>query len=161
MKQVNIIIGRFQPITMGHIKCAEQAKSKTRCKTVLCMIDTPDNKVDARHPFPSSALLPLYNDLFKGKGLIEDVVLVKNANIVAVGEELYKRGYEIRSWTCGTDRVSSYSRMASKYSEEAHLAANFELIEVKRTDDDVSATMARNALLNDDRTTFMLSLIHI
>ena len=154
MKQVNIIIGRFQPITMGHIKCAEQAKTKTRCKTVLCMIDTPDNKVDERHPFPSSALLPLYNDLFKNKGLIEDIVLVKNANIVAVGEELYKRGYEIRSWTCGTDRVSSYSRMAAKYSEQAHLAANFELIEVRRTDDDISATAARHALLNDDRITF-------
>ena len=165
MKQVNIIIGRFQPITNGHLKCAAQAFERHGCPTVLCMIDTPDSKVDARHPFPSSMLLPLYHDLFDGqeKSHIEDIILVKNADIVKAAEILRDKGYEIRSWSCGTDRVESYTKMAEKYAEKAGLPADFEVIEIKRGDDDESATKLRQALKDDDKTTFfrMFPDIHL
>lgn len=155
MKQVNIIIGRFQPITTGHLKCIQTAMDKVKCPTVICMIDTPQAKVDERHPFPSSMLMPMYQTLFKGNKLVEDIVLVKNANIVAIGEELYNKGYEIRSWVCGTDRVASYKQMATKYSDQAHLPANFELIEIPRTDEDTSATELRQYLLAGDKKSFL------
>ena len=165
MTQVNIIIGRFQPITNGHVKCAVQAYEKRGLPTVLCMIDTPDAKVDARHPFPSSMLLPLYKDMFDGqeKSHIVDVVLVKNADIVKAAEILRDKGYEIGSWSCGTDRVDSYSKMAEKYADKAGLPADFEVIEIKRGDDDESATKLRQALRDDDKTTFfrMFPDIHL
>lgn len=156
MKQVNIIIGRFQPITNGHVKCTVQAYQKKGLPTVLCMIDTPDSKVDARHPFPSAMLLPLYKDLFDGKQCqhIIDIVLVKNADIVKAAEILRDKDYEIGSWSCGTDRVDSYSKMAEKYADKAGLPADFEVIEIKRGDDDESATKLRQALRDDDKTTF-------
>lgn len=156
MKQVNIIIGRFQPITNGHLKCAAQAYGIHGCPTVLCMIDTPDSKVDARHPFPSSMLLPLYTDMFEDnqKSHIADIILVKNADIVKAAEVLRGKGYEIRSWSCGTDRVDSYKKMAEKYADKAGLPADFEVIEIKRGDDDESATKLRQALRDDDKTTF-------
>lgn len=154
MEQVNIIIGRFQPITNGHVRCMEQATAKTGCPTIICMIETTDAKVDERHPFPSSMLVPMYKTLFKGNKNIKDIILVKNANIVAVGEELYKMGYEIRSWVCGTDRVQSYTKMAEKYAEQAHLPENFEVIEIKRGDEDESATKLRQALADDDKRAF-------
>lgn len=154
MTQVNIIIGRFQPITNGHIKCATAAYEKTGCNTILCMIDTPDAKVDSRHPFPSSMLLPLYKDLLDKKSHIEDIILVKNADIVKAAELLRDKGYEIRSWSCGTDRVESYRKMAEKYADKAGLPADFEVIEIKRGDDDESATKLRQALRDDDRSAF-------
>ena len=154
--KVNIIIGRFQPITNGHLKCAAQAYKRRGCPTVLCMIDTPEAKVDTRHPFPSSMLLPIYHDLFDGqeKFHIEDIILVKNADIVKAAEILRDKGYEICSWSCGTDRVDSYTRMAEKYAEKAGLPSDFEVIEIKRSDDDESATKLRQALKDDDKTTF-------
>lgn len=156
MKQVNIIIGRFQPITNGHLKCAMQAYEKRGCPTVLCMIDTPEARVDARHPFPSTMLLPMYHDLFDGqeKSHIIDIVLIKNADIVKVAEILRDKDYEIRSWSCGTDRVDSYTKMAEKYAEKAGLSPDFEVIEIKRGDDDESATKLRQALRDDDKTAF-------
>lgn len=155
MKQVNIIIGRFQPITNGHVKCAVQAYEKKGLPTVLCMIDTPEAKVDSRHPFPSTMLLPLYKDLFsKQDNHIIDIVLVKNADIVKAAEILRDKGYEIGSWSCGTDRADSYSKMAEKYADKARLPAGFEVIEIKRGDDDESATKLRQALRDDDKTTF-------
>lgn len=154
MKQVNIMIGRFQPLTNGHMKCVDEAWKKKHIPTVIAMINVKDEKVDEKHPFPSSLLLPLYNDVFKSNPRIEKVILVRNANIVEIGETLHKEGYEICSWTCGTDRLESYEKMSSKYHDQAHLSDDFEMIEIKRSDEDISATKARQALLDDDKTAF-------
>lgn len=154
MKKVNIVIGRFQPFTRGHYKCVEEAWRRKGLPTVICMINTKDEKVDERHPFPSSLLLPLYQDQFKRDSKIQDIVLVTNADIVKMGELLKDKNLQIASWTCGTDRIADYQKMSERYKEQAGLADDFEMIEVKRSDEDVSATKVRQALLDDDRTTF-------
>lgn len=119
------------------------------------MINVPENKIDKRHPFPSDMLISLYDNLFSTDNKIAGTVLVKNADIVAIAEELRKYGLEIASWTCGTDRYDSYSRMSAKYGEMAGLSEDFEMIEVKRGDEDISATKVRNCLLDDDKRGFM------
>lgn len=154
MKKVNITIGRFQPFTNGHLKCAEQAYKELGVPTIVCMINVKDEKVDAKHPFPTSLILPLYNDAFKKNDIIEKFVLVSNADIVKIGEMLYQEGYEIVSWSCGTDRINEYSKMSEKYAERAHLSPDFKMIEIKRTDEDISATKVRQALLADDKKAF-------
>lgn len=151
---VNITIGRFQPFTNGHMKCVEAAYNELGVPTIVCMINVKDEKVDEKHPFPSSLILPLYNDAFKNDKLIEKFVLVSNADIVKIGELLWNEGYEIVSWTCGTDRIDSYSRMAKNYAEKAHLSKDFKMIEIKRSDEDISATKVRRALLDDDKKLF-------
>lgn len=154
MKDVNITIGRFQPFTRGHLACIESVYNELGLPTIICMIGVNDEKVDEKHPFPSSMLLPMYKDVFKKNKMIEDIILVKNANIVEIGETLYGMGYQIKSWSCGTDRLASYEKMSSKYAEQAHLSPDFKMFEIKRSDEDISATKVRNALLNDDYKTF-------
>lgn len=150
----NIIIGRFQPLTDGHMKCIETARKELGIGTVICIIDTPEEKVDERHPFSTSTLLPIYNDLkLSFPRMINDIVVIKNADIVKIGELLNDK-YLIKSWTCGTDRIDSYTKMTNRYKEQAGLADDFKMIEVKRSDDDVSATRARQALINGDIKTF-------
>ena len=163
MKQVNITIGRFQPFTLGHLKCVEGPWQDRGLPTVIAMIETPDAKVDVKHPFPSSKLLPLYKKAFKNNEMIADVILVKNADIVKLGETLKNMGYEIASWSCGTDRIESYGKMASKYHDQAGLADDFEMYEVKRGDEDISATKVRAAIKADDIKTYksmMPSFLH-
>ena len=154
MKKVNITIGRFQPFTKGHMKCVEAAYNELGIPTIVCMINVKDDKVDEKHPFPSSLILPLYNDALKKDKMIEKFVLVRNANIVEIGEMLFEEGYEIASWTCGTDRIESYTKMSEKYAEKAHLSNDFKMIEIKRSDEDISATKVRQALLDNDKKTF-------
>ena len=154
MKRVNILVGRFQPFTKGHYVCVETAKKLKNLTTVICMIDTPESKVDKRHPFTTDLMLYTYNSLFSNDPNIEKVVPVKNADIVKIADGLRNYGYEIASWTCGTDRYDSYSRMGYKYKEPAGLTDDFEVIEVKRGDDDISATKARTCLLNNDKQAF-------
>lgn len=158
MKKVNIVVGRFQPFTAGHYACITAAKKLRNLPTVICMINTSEEKVDKKHPFPTSMLLDLYSEAFSGDPNIADIITVRSADIVLIGEELRKRNYEIASWTCGTDRLETYNRMSTKYHEQAGLSDDFELIEVARTDEDISATKVRNCLLEDDRSGFFLMM---
>ena len=147
--KVNITVGRFQPFTNGHLKCVEEAMKELGVPTVLCIINTPDDKADLRHPFPTSLLLPIYNELKDSYKNIIDIVTVTNADIVKIGETLNDK-YEIVSWTCGTDRIDAYRNQTIKYKEKAGLSDDFKMIEVKRGDEDISATKVRKALLEGD-----------
>ena len=148
------MIGRFQPFTKGHYKCVEAAKNLKNIPTVICMIDVPENKVNNRHPFPTDTMIDLYTDLFNNDPNIENVVKVKSADIVKIGELLKDLGYNISSWSCGTDRFNEYNKMATKYRDQAGLSDDFEVIEVPRSDEDISATKVRESLLNNDRKSF-------
>ena len=155
MKRVNICIGRFQPFTAGHYKCVEAAWKQKHIPTVICIINVSPERVDKRHPFPSDMLADLYGDLFSNDIKIAGVIPVRNADIVTNSQVLADNGFEIASWTCGTDRYAGYSRMAERYADKAGLSEDFEMIEVPRSEEDISATKARNCLLNDDRAGFL------
>ena len=150
MEYVNIVLGRFQPYTKGHQACVDAAFDNAGLNTVLCIIETPDNKVDERHPFPTSMIIPWIKKMMHGGSHIQDYVLVKNADIAKIVEALHNKGYELASWTCGTDRYPAYSRQCKGYWEKVGLPSEPACIEVKRGDDDVSATKAREALKNND-----------
>ena len=148
------MIGRFQPLTNGHMKCVNEVWDALHVPTVLAMINVKDEKVDERHPFPSTMLLPIYNRVFKNNKRVEKIILVKSANIVEIGEVLHNEGYEIVSWSCGTDRLQAYEKMANKYKDKAYLSDDFQMFEIKRSDEDVSATKARQALIDNDKKLF-------
>lgn len=150
MQKVNIMIGRFQPFTAGHYKCVEAAKNKKNLKTVICMIDVAEDKIDKKHPFPSDMLIKLYSKFFNSDSNIADVVLVKSADIVSIGKLLNSLGYKPASWTCGTDRYEDYSKLAERYHDQAMLSDDFEVIEIARSDEDISATKARSCLLDNN-----------
>lgn len=148
------MVGRFQPFTYGHMKCVDAAWDLDHNPTVILMIDTPESKVDKKHPFSSEMLMPIYQQVFSHDRKVTDIILVNNADIVAIGKTLKQQGYEIVSWTCGTDRIDTYTKMTGKYKEEAGLADDFHMIEIKRTGEDISATKARKALADDDLNTW-------
>ena len=153
MEKVNIIIGRFQPFTLGHLKCAQEAQRKLGIKSVLLVINTV--KQDARHPFLTKQIEKILDKMCKEEPTLTGYVLVKNADIVKNVEILREAGYEPISWTCGTDRYTQYETMVKKYGKDIDLDDNFEVIEVKRGDEDISATAVRQALRNNDEDTYI------
>lgn len=153
MEKVNIIIGRFQPFTLGHLKCAQEAQRRLGVKSVLLVINTV--KQDARHPFLTKQIEKILDKMCKEEPTLTGYVLVKNADIVKNVEILREAGYEPVSWTCGTDRYAQYETMVKKYGKDIDLDDNFEVIEVKRGDEDISATAVRQALRNNDKDTYI------
>lgn len=152
MEKVNIIMGRFQPFTLGHLKCAQEAQKKLGVKSVLLVINTV--KQDARHPFLTKQIEKILDKMCKEEPTLTGYVLVKNADIVKNIEILREAGYEPISWTCGTDRYAQYETMVKKYGKDIGLVDDFEMIEVKRGDEDISATAVRKALRDNDESTY-------
>jgi nicotinamide mononucleotide adenylyltransferase len=77
MKECNIFIGRFQPLTVGHMKCIIKSYTENRLKTVLFMIDVPEDKTDDKHPFPSDMLIDMYKNIIDGYDCLIDIIKIK------------------------------------------------------------------------------------
>ena len=151
---VNIVLGRFQPFTIGHMAAVEQAYEEKGLPTVLVVINTPDNKLDERHPFPTKALTPFFDKLCKQNPHILDWIEVKNADIVKVAEALRERnGYNLKTWACGSDRYDGYVNQCKKYWEKAGLDSEPECLVGARVEG-ISGTKVRETLKNQDRKAF-------
>lgn len=150
---VNIMVGRFQPFTLGHLKCLKSIKDSLGVPTLLCVI--PGNG-DDKHPFMGDVQDEMYGRLKEASpGLIADVAYVKNAFLEPWVLAAKERGMEPVSWTCGTDRIASYENMVEKHGEKYGLSPDFKVYCLDRADDNISATSVRECLVNDDKEGFM------
>ena len=154
MKKVNICVGRFQPITNGHLKMAEEGYKKNGLKCVMLMIS--NKKFDVKHPFTDNLIQKELDIIRVSNKYIEDSFYIDSADLVKFGDILFKNEYEAQLWVTGSDRVKAYTRMAEnpKYQEQGHYPKNFTTLEVKRSNEDISATKVREAIKNDDIDTF-------
>lgn len=157
---VNVLVGRFQPFTAGHYKCTEVIKNKKNLRTIVCWVNP--SKIDEKHPFPAPLLNKYFTSKLKEGSNIIDVIFVTEADIISIGKQIadkYNNKYEVATWTCGDDRNDSYADQVRRYKEKIKeqpgfkapgLSENLEAIMVPRTDDNISATEVREALLNED-----------
>ena len=154
MKECNIVIGRFQPLTNGHVKCINETYRKYGLKTILFIIGVGDDKVDTRHPFATSSLIPMYKKTLRHLENIIDIVEVRSADIIRISSICEQLGYQIKTWSCGEDRAVAYTQMGVRYKERAHLCEDFKVVVFDRTDG-ISATGVRNAIILKDYDTFV------
>lgn len=148
-KKVNIFLGRFQPFTKGHLKVLELGYKENSLPTVILMIQ--NTKMDEKHPF-SDDLITKEMDIIKKEypKLIADTLYVKSADILLFSELLHNNDYEPILWLTGSDRLVPYTKMAEKYKDQAQLISDFKTFEIKRTDEDISATKVRESIKNND-----------
>lgn len=152
-RQVNIMVGRFQPFTLGHLKCLKSIKNSLGVPTLICVI--PGNG-DDKHPFMGEVQDEMYERLKKAHPeLFADVRYIKNAFMEGWALIAKEEGLEPVSWTCGTDRYEAYRSMTEKYAEKYGLTPDFKVYCLDRADDNISATSVRECLANDDREGFM------
>ena len=154
MKKVNICLGRFMPFTKGHYKMIEYGLKHNGLPTVIFMIS--NKKIDKRHPFSDELMQKEMDMLKKSLEGIENTVYVSSADIVKLGQWCYENNYEPQFWITGSDRLVAYKRQAEnpKYQDLGHFPSSFTTLEVPRTDEDISATKVREAIMNDDLDTF-------
>ena len=154
MKKVNICLGRFMPFTNGHYKMIEYGLKHNGLPTVIFMIS--NKKMDKKHPFSDELIQKEMDILKKSLKGIENTVYVSSADIVKLGQWCYENNYEPQLWITGSDRLAPYKRQAEnpKYQDLGHFPSSFTTLEVPRTDEDISATKVREAIMNDDLDAF-------
>lgn len=160
MKKVNIVIGRFQPFTKGHKLILEQMYTQNKLPTVIFYIE--NTRKDKRHPFSDDITEEIINLSLKADTkLFAGCFKVRSANIVAIGDILYKNHLEGVLFGCGSDREGAYEKQVNnkKYREEGHFSDEFKLFPIKRNEesnsvDGISATKVRNAIKENDFDSF-------
>lgn len=106
-QSVNILIGGFQPVTMGHIKAAKALKEKNGNKTVFIAIkrETPTKK----SPFSLGLTKLMLNKVQQEyPELIENVMIVPSGQISDIIKELRPQ-YEPILWGTTDRRVKDYA----------------------------------------------------
>jgi hypothetical protein len=105
--EVNILIGAFQPVTMGHIKSAEAMKAKNGKKTVFIAIK--GDRQTKMSPFTAQTTMMLLNKVQQEySSLIADVKMVPGGNL----EEMIKilrPEYEPILWGTTSRRLKDYA----------------------------------------------------
>lgn len=144
MKQVKVCLGRFQPMTLGHLKMATYTNLKgpkdiqgyrglvkqsellreqpnlddiSKQKTVIFAIYTSKDKVDQKHPFDVDLIKKELDIVRNNYPEIEDIMYVSSADICQWGEILKKAGYQASVWLTGSDEAKGYVEMAMKVPE--------------------------------------------
>lgn len=154
-QRINIVIGRFQPFTVGHKSLILNLYKENRLPCCICYID--NKKTDNRHPFSNDLVEQCidasFTDKEKSKYLADiPYMKVKNANIVEIGQMLYDNNLEPVLLACGPDRYNSYKKMADnpKYRDMGKLPDDFDVIVLDRDENSVSGTLTRKAIKDDD-----------
>ena len=135
----SLIIGRFQPLTKGHQKMIDLALKET--DEVYINIVKGKKSEKEKNPFS----LELQEKMLKL--VYGDKIHIMNSQTGNVITIINKIQDNINWIYCGTDRVQSYKQQLSKMPD-------IKIREIKRTDEDISATKVREALINDDFASF-------
>ena len=156
---VNIMVGRFQPFTIGHLECLRQAKQKTGCKTLIFASKGDPNPKKNK---------PIYGELqdemldrikMNHPDIIADIVYGNGAAIDRNVAMARSRGYEPVSWVTGQDHEAPYWTMVTRYGRDINLYPKFKMTILDRDPDaddvtGVSATKVREAIMSGDRNAF-------
>ena len=113
------------------------------------------NKVSDKAPFSEDTQLAMFSKMKKEYPFLEAAYVVPNGGIDTLFAAV-RPAYEPMLWGYGTDRKKSYDSMINKpqYREDLGVNPSFTGFEIRRGDEDISATKVREALFNNDISTF-------
>jgi len=151
-KKVNIFVGRFQPFTLGHAKVFETLHKENKLPVVVLIVRS-GKRPDERAPFDEDVQMMMFAAMQREYKFLEAIFITTNAAIDSIFNQL-RPAYEPVLWGTGTDRFSSYSKQIKRYQDELNSLEELEAYEIKRGDEDISATKVRNALKIGDFDTF-------
>lgn len=133
------IQGRFQPPTKAHIKIIEDALDEF--DYVVVGVVKGRKKYDKKSPFDIELIGEMLDEVFGNK---VKVIKVGNGNLTT---NFNKINENINIVICGSDRYDAYKNQTKNIF-------GVDVKEIRRTDDDISATVVRESLINDDERTF-------
>ena len=154
---VNIFVGRFQPFTLGHAKVLETIHKENGYPVIVFLIKAKSKKKgdEFRKPYSEDLQIKMFKQVQKQYKFLKDIIVLDRAAIDYMFNALRPK-YEPVLWGTGSDRMKSYGQQVNKdiYRDELNVRADFGLYEIPRTDDNISATKVRNALLDGNEKEF-------
>jgi cytidyltransferase-like protein len=153
-QKVNMIVGRFQPFTLGHAKVFEQIHKQNGLPVVVFTVRGKKPDPD-KSPFSEELQQAMFAKMQREYPFLEAMYVAPSAAVDTLYSML-RPAYEPVLWGYGTDRKKQYDFMINKpeYREQLGVDPSFSGYEIKRADEDVSASQVREAIMLDDKKTF-------
>lgn len=147
---VNILVGRFQPPTLGHIKVLRQMHAKNG---LPCVVVNVRSKSGKNQKFDPETILRIWMDIQKQYNFIDGI---REANTGFLDQVLnaLRPEFEPVLWGTGTDRIKGYERIIKNYGPEANVLPEFQAFEIKRSGKNISATQVRETIIADNEKEF-------
>jgi cytidyltransferase-like protein len=154
---VNMFVGRFQPFTLGHAKVLETIHKENGYPVVVFLVKAKTKKKgdEFSRPYDESTQIDMFNNVKKQYPFLKEIFVIPTGGIDTMFNEMRPK-YEPVLWGTGSDRMASYGYQVNNdsYRDQLNVRADFGLFEIPRTDDDISATAVRNALLDGNEKQF-------
>jgi nicotinamide mononucleotide adenylyltransferase len=133
-----LIVGRFQPLTKGHVKMIKTAY-KERDDVYINIVK--GKKADTnKNPFG----LEIQEKMLKAVFPKINIISGTTGNLIT----MFNKINDNINWVyCGTDRVGSYKSQLKKMPD-------VKIREIERTDEDISATKVRESLISNNQKEF-------
>lgn len=144
--------GRYQPITKAHAMIIQKMiDDNPDLEPVVFIVKGKGTSEDTdKNPLDFNLQKKLIQKSVPQIG--NNIIEVPDAFIGTMVNELRNKDYEMTVFYCGTDRLSTYNDQLKRYSDKLNIDVKIE--EIKRTDDDISATKVRDSVKNNDLETF-------
>tara|TARA_R110000737_G_scaffold345262_1_gene373582 strand:+ start:1968 stop:3614 length:1647 start_codon:yes stop_codon:yes gene_type:complete len=148
LEPVNVILGRFQPMTIGHLGMSKELEKINGLPSVYIYIRSKSGK---NSKFTDKLTINYMEDVVKGQDLVKDAWAMSASFIPVIVMETQRRGYNPVLIGAGEDRVKTYTGMA-KRMKNITTHPDFKVQELKGRL--TSATEVRQAISDDDEKKF-------
>ena len=108
LKDVNLLVGRFQPFHNGHLKMAKFLKEKNDFPSVAVVVYPGHNK-SGKSPFKEDTIKKYMDGIVRDESEIADYIIVQKGLIGSAIVKLIEKGYKPHLIGAGEDRSSPRS----------------------------------------------------
>jgi phosphopantetheine adenylyltransferase len=141
--------GRFQPLTLGHIKVCHNAYKKTGQKVVMLMIYS---RPTSRTPFDAEVMSKIYDAGLKSEPWYAGIRVIPNAYFLDyITDGIIEGAGQIKTIACGADREKSYKAMQKSMAKSGYAV---DIIVNDRPAGAVSATQVRETVRTGDDSAY-------
>jgi cytidyltransferase-like protein len=152
LKDVNLLVGRFQPFHNGHLKMAKFLKEKNDLPSVAVVVYPGHNK-SGKSPFNEDLIKKYMDGIVGSEKEVIDYIIVQRGLIGSAIVKLLEKGYKPNLIGAGEDRMDDYTKQLD-YVKKSDIGDQMQDLKLIQTPRATSATEVRNAIKDEDYQKF-------
>ena len=152
LKEVNLLVGRFQPFHNGHLKMAKFLKEKNNLPSVAVVVYPGHNK-SGKSPFNEDTIKKYMDGVVRDEKEVIDYIIVQRGLIGSAIVKLLEKGYKPNLIGAGEDRMDDYTKQL-EYVKKSDIGDQMQDLKLVQTPRATSATEVRNAIKDEDYQKF-------
>jgi cytidyltransferase-like protein len=148
LSDVNLLVGRFQPFHIGHLKMAKTLKEKNNLPSIVAVVHPGHNK-SGKSPFNEDTVTKYMESVVKeNPGVIDGYFIARKGLLGVIYGAAKELGYNVNLIGAGDDRMEDYKKQ-SEYLKKAggDFPSDIEVIETPRS---TSGTEIRDSIQKED-----------